>query len=148
MTQFDESLQTFLDGIAHPVRRRDAGTLVDLMARATGEEPRLWGSIIGFGEYHYEYPSGRQGDAPAAGFSPRKAATTIYVGDGVGAHAEALERLGPHTTGVGCVYIKDLDAVDRDVLESIVARSYSTLTEGTYGQRAREGGRPAAGEGT
>lgn len=110
------------------------------MRRATGEEPQLWGSIVGFGNYHYKYASGRQGDAPAAGFAARKAATVIYVADGVGAHAGLLAELGPHTTGVGCIYVKDLAAVDLGVLESIVARSYAALTSGTYTKRAREGG--------
>ena len=110
------------------------------MRRATNEEPQLWGSIVGFGNYHYKYASGRQGDAPAAGFAARKAATVIYVSDGVGAHAGLLAELGPHTTGVGCIYVKDLAAVDLGVLESIVSRSYAALTSGTYTKRAREGG--------
>lgn len=133
-------IQEFLEGIANPTRKRDAATMIDLMSRATGEEPRMWGSIVGFGEYHYKYESGREGDAPAAGFAPRKAATTIYVNDGVGAHDELLERLGPHTTGVGCIYIKDLKAVDLGILERIISTSYASLTEDTYTKRAREGG--------
>ena len=100
----------------------------------------MWGTIIGFGQYHYKYQSGREGDAPAAGFSPRKAATTAYLPDGVGAHAELLERLGPHTTGVGCLYIKNLEALDLQVLESILARSDAAVTAETYTLRAREGG--------
>ena len=62
------------------------------------------------------------------------------MADGVGAHAELLEQLGPHTTGVGCIYMKDLTAVDLEVLETIVSRSDATLTAGTYTKRAREGG--------
>ena len=116
--------------------------MVELIRRATGEEPRMWGSIVGFGQYHYKYESGREGDTPAAGFSARKAATTVYVVDGVGAHAELLEQLGPHTTGVGCIYMKDLTTVDLDVLETIISRSYDTITAGTYTKRAREGGKP------
>jgi hypothetical protein len=81
------------------------------------------------------------GDAPAAGFAARKAATSIYVADGVNAHAELLERLVPHTAGVGCIYVKDLAAVDLDVLEQIVARSYTSLTSGTYTKRACDGAR-------
>ena len=100
----------------------------------------MWGTIVGFGHYHYKYDSGREGDMPAAAFSARKAATTVYVSDGVGAHAELLERLGPHTTGVGCIYMKDLTAVDLDVLETIVSRSYAALSAGTFTKRAREGG--------
>ena len=88
----------------------------------------LWGTIIGFGQYHYRYESGREGDAGAAGFAPRKAATVVYLPDGVGAHAEALARLGPHTTGLVCLYLKNLDDVDLGVLEEIVAASYRNVT--------------------
>ncbi|MGH9211720.1 MAG: DUF1801 domain-containing protein [Acidimicrobiales bacterium] len=136
----EPEVQAHLDGIAAPQRRRDAQTLLELMRRATGEEPKMWGSIVGFGEYHYKYDSGREGDAPAAGFSARKAATVVYVADGVGAHEPSLMDLGPHTTGVGCIYVKDLTAVDPKVLERIVARSYATLTASTYTKRARDGG--------
>jgi hypothetical protein len=134
-------VQEYLEGVTSAKRRRDAQTLLPLVRRATGEEPRMWGSIVGFGQYHYRYESGREGDAPAAGFAARKAATTVYLLDGVGAHADALERLGPHTTGVGCLYIKDLEAVDLGVLEEIISRSYATLTGGASTQRARDGGR-------
>jgi Domain of unknown function (DU1801) len=134
------ALRAYLGGVTSPGRRRDAEVLIELMRRATNEDPQLWGSIVGFGNYHYKYASGRQGDAPAAGFAARKAATVIYVADGVGAHAGLLAELGPHTTGVGCIYVKDLAAVDLGVLESIVARSYAALTSGTYTKRAREGG--------
>ncbi len=143
MIDHDQPVQDYLSGIEPQKRRRDADTLLTLMKRATGENPRLWGTIVGYGEYHYRYESGREGDAPAAGFAPRKAASTIYVVDGVGAHSDLLERLGPHTTGVGCVYIKDLEAVDLDVLEEIVRRSYASLTDGIYTKRAREGGNAA-----
>jgi hypothetical protein len=140
-TWTDTDPRTYVAAVAHPVRRRDAETLLELMARATGQAPRMFGaSVIGFGEYHYRYASGHEGDAPAAGFSPRKAATTVYLPDGVDAHGPALERLGPHTTGVGCVYLKDLDAVDLEVLEEVVRRSYATVTAGPFGQRARDGG--------
>jgi hypothetical protein len=134
----DTELRTYLAGVTAPKRRRDAETLVELMERVTGEKPKMWGSIVGFGQYHYRYASGREGDAPAAGFAARKAASTIYVLDGVGAHADLLEKLGPHTTGEGCVYVKDLQQVDMDVLEAIVARSYAALTTGTFTDRARD----------
>jgi hypothetical protein len=133
-------VQKHLGAITSAKRRRDAETMVELMCRATGEEPTMWGTIVGFGAYHYEYQSGRSGDGPAAAFAARKAATTVYLVDGVGAHTEQLQRLGPHTTGVACVYMKDLNDVDLDVLESIVSRSYRTLTAGTFTNRAREGG--------
>lgn len=137
----DAAVNAFLDGVTQPVRRRDANTLLDLMTRVTGQPARMWGrSIIGFGTYHYRYDSGREGDAPAAGFAPRKPASTIYLADGVSAHAPLFEQLGPHTTGVGCLYVKDLTNVDLTVLEAIIAASYATLTEGDYGLRARDGG--------
>jgi hypothetical protein len=134
-----EAVRTYLDGVTPEKRRRDAEKLLEFMARVTGEPAQLWGSIIGFGHYHYKYPTGREGDVAAAGFAPRKAATTIYLTDGVGRYSEQLKRLGPHTTGVGCLYIKDLEKVDLPVLETIVGESYCTVTEGTYMLRAREG---------
>lgn len=126
--------------VEHPVRRRDAQTLLELMQRATGERPRMFGSsIVGFGEYHYKYASGREGDAAAAGFAPRKAASVVYLNDGLDAHSDALTHLGPHTTGVGCLYLKDLSQVDLGVLEGMVRASYTRLTSGTFVQRAGEG---------
>ena len=114
MSDESDSVRTYLDGVTPEKRRRDAGKLLELMARVTG-------------------------DAAAAGFAPRKAATTIYLVDGIGRYGAQLERLGPHTTGVGCLYIKDLEKIDLSVLENIVAESYRTLTDGTYMLRAREG---------
>jgi hypothetical protein len=136
------TVERFVAGLPDERRRDEAKALDALYRRVTGLEPKMWGpSIVGYGSYHYRYESGREGDAAAAGFAPRKAATVVYLNDGVGAHAEDLERLGPHTTGVGCLYLKDLEQVDLAVLERIVARSWQTLTRGTYTNRAREGGR-------
>ena len=138
-TWTDEDPAAYVDAVPSAVRRRDAKTLRDLMERVTGASPRMFGtSIVGFGEYRYEYPSGRSGHAPAAGFAPRKAATTVYLADGVGAHEELLAGLGPHTTGIGCLYLKDLEQVDLAVLEEIVRRSWATVTDGAFGHRARE----------
>lgn len=134
----DADVQHYLDTVTPAKRRRDAVTLVELMERVTGQPARLHGTMVGFGRYEYRYDSGREGEGPAACFAPRKAASTIYVPDGVGAHAELLGRLGPHRTGVGCIYIKDLTEVDLAALEAIVAASYSTVTAGTFGSRARE----------
>jgi hypothetical protein len=146
MDEPSESVQSYLDGVTPERRRRDAEKLLELMARVTGEPPRLWGRMIGFGQYHYKYKSGREGDAPAASFSPRKAATSIYLSDGIGRYGEQLEQLGPHTTGVGCLYIKDLDKIDISVLAGIITESYRTLTADTYGLRAREGAATPADE--
>lgn len=135
-TATDADAAAFLAGVEHPVRRRDAERLVALMTRVTGEPPVMWGpTIVGFGTYHYRYPSGREGDMAAAGFSPRKPATTIYFPDGVEAHADLLATLGPHTLGKGCLYVKDLEAVDLAVLEEVVRRSYAAVTAGVFGTR-------------
>jgi hypothetical protein len=132
----DADVDAFIAAVEHPVRRRDAERLIALMSGITGEPPRMWGStLVGFGTYHYRYATGREGDAGAAGFSPRKTATTVYLPDGVDAHADLLATLGPHTTGVSCLYIKDLDAIDLGVLEEVVRRSYATVTAGTFGTR-------------
>lgn len=119
-------------------RRRDAVTLLAMMREITGEDPVVDRGIVGFGSYHYRYASGREGDAPAAAFSPRKAAMSIYLPDGIDAHAAALETLGPHTSGVGCLYVKDLEACDLGVLRGIIERSYRTAIAGITANPARE----------
>lgn len=131
MDDGNSTVGAFLEGVQPEKRRRDGQRLLELMGRVTGEPARLWGKIVGFGQHHYRYASGREGDTPAVSFAPRKAATTIYLTDGVGPHGHQLEKLGPHTTGVGCLYIKDLDAVDLDVLESIIEASYRSVTTDT-----------------
>ncbi|MFC9983952.1 DUF1801 domain-containing protein [Microbacterium keratanolyticum] len=104
------------------MRRRDAETLTALMQEISGREPVTWGTIIGFGSCHYVYPTGTEGDMPLLAFAPRKTATTIYL-ESTDEYAAELADLGPHTTGVGCLYIKDLEQVDLDVLRGILERS-------------------------
>jgi hypothetical protein len=135
----DAEVRAFLDTVTGATRRRDADTLLELFGRVTGKPARMWfSSIIGFGSYHYAYESGREGDAGAAGFSPRKASTTIYLPEGVGAHTDALARLGPHKTGLSCLYVTNLDKVDLSVLEGIVTESYRTVSDGVFGHRAQD----------
>jgi hypothetical protein len=118
------SVNTFIDTVADPARRADAKELVRLMQRISGEEPVLWGpSIVGFGSYHYRYDSGREGDMPLIGFSPRKAALVLYSMLGHGDANVLLAKLGRHTTGKGCLYIKKLADVDRRVLEALIANA-------------------------
>lgn len=117
------SVGAFVAGVTPQKRRRDAETMLALMSEVTGREPELWGTIVGFGSCHYRYPTGTQGDVPIAGFAPRKQATTIYLLQ-TAAHADRLAKLGPHDTGVGCLYVKDLEAVDVDVLRDIIAEDY------------------------
>lgn len=117
------SVAGFVAGVTPAKRQRDAETMIALMSELTGREAELWGTIIGFGSCHYTYPTGTQGDAPIAGFAPRKQATTVYLLS-TESHSEQLAKLGPHETGVGCLYIKDLEAVDADVLREIIAEDY------------------------
>lgn len=115
------SVATFIAAIPDEVRRADAQALVKLMQAASGEKPKMWGpAIVGFGSQHYVYDSGREGDMPRVSFSPRKAATVVYsVLSGKGA-AALLARLGKHSTGKGCLYIKRLSDVDIDVLRELI----------------------------
>ena len=122
------SVAAFIDALTDQTRRADAKALVKLMQSATAEKPKMWGpSIIGFGSYHYKHDSGREGDMPIIGFSPRKAATVLYnVGGFEG--SEALRgKLGKHTTGKGCLYIKKLAEVDQQVLQTVVLKSVGAM---------------------
>jgi hypothetical protein len=118
------SVTAFIDTLTDPARRADAKALVKLMRSASDEKPKMWGpSIIGFGSYHYKYASGREGDMPVIAFSPRKAATVLYGMTGFNEAAALLAKLGKHTTGKGCLYIKKLADVDQHVLEALVVKS-------------------------
>jgi hypothetical protein len=118
------SVAAFLDALTDPVRRSDAKALIKLMQNATGEKPRMWGpSIIGFGSSHYKYESGREGDAPVIALSPRKAATVLYGVTGFAEASALLAKLGKHSTGKGCLYIKKLADVDQHILETLIVKS-------------------------
>src|ERR1039458_4470479 len=118
------SVAAFIDVLTDPARRADAKALVKLMESAAGEKPKMWGpSIIGFGSYHYKYESGREGDMPLIGFSPRKAANVLYGMTGSSDSKALLAKLGKYTTGKGCLYIKKLADVDQQVLEAIAFKA-------------------------
>jgi len=122
------SVAAFIDGLTDPTRRADAKALVKVMQSAAGEKPRMWGaSIIGFGSYHYKYESGREGDMPIIGFSPRKAANVLYNVTASGDCKALLAKLGTHTTGKGCLYIKKLADVDQQVLKAMVVKSVAAM---------------------
>jgi hypothetical protein len=115
------SVDAFISALTDPARRSDAKTLVHLMQRASGETPTMWGpSIIGFGSYHYKYDSGREGDMPLIGFSPRKAGNVLYSMLGSSEAEALLAKLGKHTTGKGCLYIKKLADVNPAVLDALI----------------------------
>ena len=118
------SVAAFIDALPDEAKRADAKALVKLMQSATGEKPAMWGpSIIGFGSHHFKYESGREGDTPIAGFSPRKAATVLYNLTGFDEAKALLAKLGKHTTGKGCLYIKKLADVDQRVLQTLIVKS-------------------------
>lgn len=124
MQPTDRSVTEFLTQLDDARKRADSNALVAMM-RVTGEMPRLWGrDIVGFGQVHYKYASGTEGEAPLAAFSPRKAAFSIYLWleDSDERH-NLLSRLGKHRMGKGCLYVKRLEQVDTKVLEQLVRTS-------------------------
>ncbi len=115
------SVSKFLDSIPDEGQRADAYTIFELMKKATKAEPKMWGeSIVGFGTYHYVGASGREGDWYVAGFSPRKGNLTLYMLGGWAAEKELLAKLGKHSLGMGCLYIKRLADVDKPVLKKLI----------------------------
>lgn len=122
------SVSSFIDAIEDETRRKDAKTLVALMRKATGEPPKMWGpAIIGFGSRHYKYESGREGDMPVACFSPRKAATVVYMLTGAPSAEALFAKLGKHTVKKGCLYIRKLADVDQAVLETLIVESVASI---------------------
>ena len=122
------SFTTYLAGIEDPQRRQDCRALAAMMKRATGCPPRVWGtSIVGFGQYHYKYASGHEGDSCIVGFASRKTDLTLYLMPGFEQPAvrTLLDRLGKHKTGKGCLYVRRLADVDLAALEELVTRSVS-----------------------
>lgn len=134
----DASVASFLDGIADERRRKDAFAVLALMRKITKTEPKMWGgSIVGFGVRRYRYASGRELDWFLTGFSPRKGALTLYLMSGLAAHSALLKSLGNHKTGKGCLYIRDLEEIDKPTLTALIRESIAqlnkTLGENTFG---------------
>ena len=130
-----ESVNTFLDKVPSDAMRKDSHTLIGLMKKITGEEPKMWGpSIIGFGQYHYKYASGHEGDICLTGFSPRKQALTLYALVGAEGQTELLKKLGKHKAGKGCLYIKKLEDIDLNVLETLIRKAIDYIQKRVAGQ--------------
>lgn len=128
--QNDASVDEFLGAVANERRREDAFAVLELLTRVTGKEPRMWGtSIVGFGSYRYRYASGRTGEWPRIGFSPRKQNLTVYVMPGFSSYDEILSRLGKHRTGKSCLYVNKLADIDMGVLEELVGSSLEAMAE-------------------
>lgn len=128
----DADVATFLRSITDSSKRKDSEALITMIEEATGLSPKMWGkAIIGFGTYHYRYESGREGDAPLVGFSPRKNEISIYVSSDFDNRQKLLEQLGKHKSGKGCIYLKNLLDADEKILVKIIKASVKQLKE-TY----------------
>ena len=124
-----QSVKAFIDGIEDEQRRKECRAISKLMRRVTGARPKMWGdSIVGFGDYHYKYDSGREGDFFLAGFSPRKQALSLYIVSGFKGHEDLLDKLGKYKTGKSCLNVKRLSDIDLDVLEELVSKSVEQMS--------------------
>ncbi len=124
------SVDEFLNSVEDAEKQADCRKLVELMQRATGEPPAMWGkAMVGFGSYHYRYESGREGDWFLVGFSPRKRELSVYIMPGFSQYDDLMDRLGKHKTGKSCLYIKRLADIDLDVLEQLIQASVKHMRE-------------------
>ena len=122
------SVTEFLNSIENKGRREDSFILLEIFNRATGLEPVLWGdSMVGYGQYHYKYKTGWEGDAFLTGFSPRKAQMVVYIG--VKQHTEKLKKIGKHKQSVACLYLPRLSKIDLRVLEEIIIEDFRRSKE-------------------
>lgn len=126
----DADVEAFVAGVADEARREDLRTVLGLMQQVTGEQPVMWGgSIVGFGSRHYRYATGREGDMPVVAAAARTTALTLYLWDGLDDYADLLDRLGPHSTGKGCLYLKRVSDVDQEVLTVLLGRCWQDGTQ-------------------
>ncbi len=128
------SVDEFIAAVPSAIRQRDALTLLDMMREISGREPQMWGTIIGFGSCHYEYPTGGSGDMPLIAFSPRAASMSVYLMS-TADHVAELAQVGPHTVGKSCLYLKNLEKNNIDVLRTIITDSFNRVVseETSYG---------------
>ena len=116
------SVTNFINAVKDETKRKDSHSLIDIIKKQTGLEPKMWGpSIVGFGNYHYKYDSGHEGDSPLVGFSPRVSAITLYFSGDFEERHHLLEKFGKHTTGKGCIYVKKLNDINIETLEKMIA---------------------------
>ena len=128
----DASVKDFLKAVDNDKRRADSLVVNELMTDVTGEQPTMWGdSIVGFGTYRYKYASGREGEWPVTGFSPRKQNLTLYIMDGFEEYDALLNDLGKYKTGKSCLYINKLEDVDLKVLRQLIEQSVAHVSKST-----------------
>ncbi len=132
--QTQASVEKFLNGVKDKTQRDDSFKVLKVMEQVTKEKGKMWGpSIVGFGNYHYTYASGREGDWPIAAFSPRKGNLTIYIMPGFERYAQQMKKLGKYKTGKCCLYIKKLEDVDMKVLKELVKESVDCIKRNDFG---------------
>jgi hypothetical protein len=125
----EASVEDFLNAVKDEETRKDCFEILKMMKQATKAEPKMWGtSIVGFGTYHYKGASGREGDWMLTGFSPRKQNLTLYIMAGFERYNQLLKKLGKHSTGKSCLYIKKLADVDKKVLKELIAESVKVMS--------------------
>lgn len=125
----EADVRSFLESVDHEKRREDALSILEMMADITGLEAKMWGSsIVGFGDYHYKYDSGREGDFFKVGFSPRKASMTLYIMPGFDRYGELMGKLGKYKTGKSCLYVNKLEDVNEEVLKELISESFDYMT--------------------
>jgi|SRR5690606_21370534 len=127
-TETENSVIDFINTVENQQKRADSYKLLELMRDVSGYEPKMWGPrIIGFGSYHYKYASGHEGDAPLIGFSPRKAAISLYVFTGLDQHRHLLNDLGKYKAGKACIYIKKLSDINEQQLVKLIHETIAYL---------------------
>ncbi|MCE7995289.1 MAG: DUF1801 domain-containing protein [Roseivirga sp.] len=128
-TENEASVDDFLNAIPDETKRADCLRIRAIMEEISGEVPKMWGtSIVGFGNYHYKYESGREGDFMKVGFSPRAQNVTLYIMPGFGRYEDLMAKLGKHKIGKSCLYVKKLADVDEGVLKELIVESYAYMT--------------------
>lgn len=131
--QNEQSVTDFLQAVPEERKRKDSFAILELMEEVTGLEPKMWGdSIVGFGNYHYKYATGREGDWFVTGFSPRKQNLTLYIMSGFDEYDDLLKKLGKYKTGKACLYVNKLEDVDVSVMKELIQKSVAHLS----GQRS------------
>lgn len=120
----DSNVEEFLNGISDSRKQRDSFAILELMKQITGEAPKMWGNaIVGFGNSHYKYESGREGDWFIVGFSPRKQNISLYLSYGFAQNKELMDKLGKYKTGKACLYINKLEDIDVGILKELILSS-------------------------
>ncbi len=126
----DASVMDFLESVENEKRKADSLAVLKMMKRLTKEAPKMWGTaLVGFGTYHYKYPSGREGDFFITGFSPRKQSLTLYIMNGFQRYEELMSQLGKFKTGKSCLYINKLEDVDLSILEKLIIESVNYMNQ-------------------